>query len=236
MLLFVGVSPAETRSWQPSHPHFWDRPRNVAVDGRDPLPNLRAPRTGGRGIESEQFKFKRRVDATQSTGVGGQRGPASGAGNVGDVSGAGVEDIGLEEQLVDMPGRRSVELAAHRADTRPRTSAANAEGRGPCRRSRRSGGRDGVPTTDLLITRPFSTERGVSAAVVLDRGAAIRASIARPRSSSLASVSVNGGSPSESNSRCSTTAHPTSRVCPTAAAARRGQRAGQTVGGGTRAR
>jgi hypothetical protein len=57
--------------------------------------------------------FECRVDTTQPTWVGGKRGPSAGAGNVGYVSGAGVEDIGLQQQLVDLPGRRGVELAEH---------------------------------------------------------------------------------------------------------------------------
>ena len=64
-------------------------------------------------LSSEQLKLKRGVDARNATWVGGEHGPSAGAGNVSYVSGAGVEDIGLQEQLVDVPGRRGVELAEH---------------------------------------------------------------------------------------------------------------------------
>ncbi len=53
------------------------------------------------------------VDATQAAGVGGQRRPVSDSGDVHDVSGAAVEDVGSNEQMVNLVGRDGVQFTEH---------------------------------------------------------------------------------------------------------------------------
>lgn len=62
---------------------------------------------------SEQIELDGRIHATQSARVGGQGGPAPVPGDVHDMSGAPVEDVGGEKQVVDLAGADSVELAEH---------------------------------------------------------------------------------------------------------------------------
>jgi hypothetical protein len=58
----------------------------------------------------------------QPTGVGGHCRPAPGPRDVDHVPGTAVEDLGSEEQLVDLPGGDSVKLAEHQGGM-PRISA-----------------------------------------------------------------------------------------------------------------
>lgn len=62
---------------------------------------------------SEQVYLDCGVDAAQAARVGGQRGPVPAPGDVHDMSGAAVEDIGGEKQLIDLVGRDGVQLAEY---------------------------------------------------------------------------------------------------------------------------
>jgi hypothetical protein len=62
---------------------------------------------------SEQVELDGRIHAAQSARVCGQGGPAPGPGDVHDMSGAAVEDVSGQEQLVDLAGADSVEFAEH---------------------------------------------------------------------------------------------------------------------------
>ena len=62
---------------------------------------------------SEQVDLDCGVDAAQAADVGGQRGPVPGSGDVYDVSGTAVEDIGVKEQPVHPTRCRSVEVTEH---------------------------------------------------------------------------------------------------------------------------
>lgn len=71
-----------------------------------------APRLVGAG-PSQEIELNVWVYPTQPPGVGAQRRPASGPRDVHNMTGAAIENVGREQQLVDLPGGSSVELTEH---------------------------------------------------------------------------------------------------------------------------
>lgn len=65
------------------------------------------------GEASEQVELQCGVHAAQPAGIGGQRGPAPRLGDVHNVPGATIKDIGVQEQPVHPARCRSVEVTEH---------------------------------------------------------------------------------------------------------------------------